>query len=159
MGWAVPKPWSDREPAGETKKPVSRQAVNRIKIEILTTDVSLVTNIGHQGHEPGSFHGISDRVLTDRGATRLASSHQPTMTINQFLEQLDIFVVNVHRARSLTVNIQRIFANGFDFELWFLTDEFFLKLWQAINPLTQIEIDTVAVSEFDRLSRGETDQC
>lgn len=97
----------------------------------------LVPNVRHQRHEAGSFDSVGYSVLADRGTTSFSSSDQAAMSIDQFLEQLDILIVDVHRAGTFAVNIQRILANRFDFDFWFLTFEFFLKLCQANNPLTQ----------------------
>jgi hypothetical protein len=118
-----------------------------LEIDRSRIDGPLIANIRQQGHEAGPLHCIRYDMLTDSRATRFASSHQPTMAIDKFLQQLDILIVNIGRTWSLAVNVKWILADGFDFELWFLTNEFFLELWQANNPLTQLFFDTVAAKE------------
>lgn len=105
---------------------------------------NLVPNKRHQRHKAGSFDGIGYGVLADCSTAGLTTGNQTTMSIDQFFEQLDVLIVNIHRSWTFAINVQWILANRFDFDLWFLTNEFFLKLCQANNPLTQNVIDTNA---------------
>jgi hypothetical protein len=101
---------------------------------MVNVDSRLVTCVGQQRHKARPFHRIGQRMLTDRRASRFAPSDEPTMSVDQFFEQLDIFIVDIHRSRTLAINVKRILADGFDFEFRFLSDEFFLEFWQGNNP-------------------------
>ena len=54
----------------------------------------------------------TDSVLTDRRTTGLASSHNLAMTIDQFLEQLQILIVDIHRSRSFAIDENRVLLLG-----------------------------------------------
>lgn len=51
-------------------------------------------------------------MLTDRGAASFASTDDSTVPIDQFLQQFNIFVVDIHRTRTFSINVQRVFPNG-----------------------------------------------
>jgi hypothetical protein len=122
--------------APQTKKPVTRQAVNQFSIGCRAS----IADIGQQRHKTSSLYSIRNSVLADCCATCFASGNQAAMTIHKFLKQFDILVINIHGPRSFAVDVQRILTNGFDFDLRFLSNEFFLKLCQANNPLHKTNV-------------------
>lgn len=94
-------------------------------------DQSLIAFEWQQCHEAGSFDCIGHSVLADRGATRFASPDNPAMTIDQFLKQLDVFVVDIHRARTLAIDVKWIFTNGSGFCFGLAPRRFFSEFSQG----------------------------
>lgn len=78
-------------------------------------------------------------MLTDRGATGLSPADDFAVTIHQLLEQLEVLVIDVHRARPLAINEQRI-----------LLDRFGLGLGLALGPIHR---PTIGITERHVLSR------
>jgi hypothetical protein len=104
---------------------IVRRSINSIG------DQSLIAFEWQQCHKAGSFDCIGNGVLADRRATRLASSNDPAMTIDQFLKQLDVFVVDIHRTRTLTIDVKWIFTNGSGFCFGLAPRRFFSEFSQG----------------------------
>lgn len=58
-------------------------------------------------------------MLTDRGATGFAAADDLTVTVGQVFQQINVFVINVGRTRTLAINKQRVLANSLCFDLRF----------------------------------------
>jgi hypothetical protein len=87
-----------------------------------------VAFVWHQSHEASSLDRRSDCVLADRSTASLATAHNLAMTVGQLLEQLNVFVINVSRTWTFTINEQRILTNRLCFQFRFTTSVFsFLK--------------------------------
>ena len=83
-----------------------------------TLFAKLIAYVWQQRHEASSFDRIGDGVLADRGATGLAAANDFSVTVNQFLEQFDVFVIDVHWARALAIDVQRILLDGACGRFW-----------------------------------------
>jgi hypothetical protein len=68
----------------------------------------LTADVRQQGHKASTFDGFGNSVLAGSITTRLAAPHDAAVTIDQFLEQLDILVVDVHWPWSYAINKNRI---------------------------------------------------
>jgi hypothetical protein len=67
-----------------------------------------VAHVRQQRHKPRSLDRASNRVLARRVAARLATAHYAAMPVGQLREQVEIFVINVHRPRRVALNVNRI---------------------------------------------------
>ncbi len=58
-------------------------------------------------------------MLANRRATGFSATDNPTVTVDQLLEQLNVFIIDVHWTRAFTVYVQRISAgcSSFRFNL------------------------------------------
>ena len=72
----------------------------------------LFARVWQQSHEPRSLDRQRHSVLAHSRATRLATTHYPTMTINQFAKQVDVLVVDIHWPWAFAFNEQRILLFG-----------------------------------------------
>ena len=75
----------------------------------LGKEVPLLTRIGHQCHETSPLDGRRDGMLTGGRTTRLAASYNPPVAIDQFLQQVHVLVIDVHRTRPLAIDVNRVF--------------------------------------------------
>ncbi len=94
----------------------------------LTGLSGLVTHEGQQGHETGSFNSFRYCSLTDGRATCFSASDDAAVSADQFLQEIDVLVINVHGARSFAVYVKRIFAYSSRLGLHFATRSF---LWSS----------------------------
>ncbi len=69
----------------------------------------LVADIGQQRHEARPLHGPRYGMLADGRATGLTAYHNPTVSIDQFLKEFDILVIDVHGTRAFAIDENRIF--------------------------------------------------
>ena len=67
-----------------------------------------VANVRHKRHKTSALHGGRNRVLAYGGTTGLTPTDNFSLTTRELLQELDVFVVDEHRARSLAVHRQRI---------------------------------------------------
>ena len=51
-------------------------------------------------------------MLAGRGAATLAATYNPTLPVDHFLQQFDVFVIDVHGSRSVTIDENRVFFLG-----------------------------------------------
>src|SRR6056297_373584 len=51
-------------------------------------------------------------MLAGCGTTALAAAYDATLAVNHLLEQLDVFVIDVHRPRAVAIDKDRIFLFG-----------------------------------------------
>lgn len=68
----------------------------------------LFANVRHQGHEACSLDRQSDGVLAGCRATRFSTTHNATMSVDQFLQEVNVFVVHIHGTWPLAIYVQRI---------------------------------------------------
>lgn len=98
---AVPY-WSRRPP----QLPVSESSSRGNKGDDLS--VKLLADVRHQGHEASSLDGLGDGVLAGGRATRLATSNDTAVAVDQLFQEVNILVVHVHGTRALAIYVQRI---------------------------------------------------
>lgn len=72
----------------------------------------LVAFVRQQSHKASTLDGFSDSMLTDRRATCLPTTENAAVTVNQFFQEVHVFVIDIHRTRTLAVYKQRVFSNG-----------------------------------------------
>ena len=73
---------------------------------------ALIAYEWQQGHEACSLDRVGHCVLTDRGAACLTTANNFSVTVDQLLQQFNVFVIDVHWARTLTINVQRVLRDG-----------------------------------------------
>ena len=90
-----------------------------------------VANERQQRHEACALDRVRYCVLADGCTACLAAADDATVAINQLLQQFDVLIIDVHRTRTLAVNEQRIFADGFCFGFCFATCRSFFERWHC----------------------------
>lgn len=87
------------------------------RTELLGTDggaiyrgTILLADKWHQSHESRSLDSRRYRMLADRRATALAAADDLTVAIDQFGQQFDVLVVDVHRTGTMTIDKNRVFS-------------------------------------------------
>lgn len=88
--------------------PITRREIVVCNVVALTTSQVLAANVWHQGHEAGSLDCFGHGVLAGCLATGLAAADDAAMTIGQLAEHIQIFVIDEHGPRSLTINADGI---------------------------------------------------
>lgn len=112
----------------------------------LTTLQFLAANVRHQGHEASTLDCFGHGVLAGCLATCLAPADDAAMAIGQLAEHIQIFVIDEHGPRSLTIDKDGIPLSNFlgDFSFlksgrsWgFHGETFLIGLWGSVdgNPL------------------------
>ncbi len=102
------------EQGAGSKKTKSRNALlpaPRSKLPALFAD------IGQQGHEASSLDRIGDGVLADGRAAALPPADDLALTVDELLQQFEILVIDVHRARTLALDEQGILLLAADLGL------------------------------------------
>ena len=74
----------------------------------LPTGTGSVANIGQKGHKPGALDRAGDGVLAGGVAAGLAAADDSAVPVRELREQVEIFVVDVHRARLVAVDEDRV---------------------------------------------------
>ena len=74
-----------------------------------------------QCHESGTLDRFSHSVLADRGATCFAPSDDTSVAIDQLFQQLNVFVIDEHRAWPFAINVQGVFPRCASFRFRFTT--------------------------------------
>lgn len=69
---------------------------------------SSVAYVGHESHEAGAFDGLGDGVLADCVAARLAAADDFAVAVGELRQQVDVFVVDVHRLGADAIDEDRI---------------------------------------------------
>ncbi len=69
----------------------------------------LLSNERQQCHEPSSLDGCGNCMLAGSGTTAFPTTHDPSLTIDHFLQEFDVLVIDVHGPRTLTIDENRIF--------------------------------------------------
>ena len=93
-------------PTAMLRKPTA-EAVRRS-----LTYTNLLTDVGEQGHESGSFNRSGDGVLAGSGATTLTAANDATLAIDHFAKQFDVLVIDIHRTWAMAIDEDRIFFAG-----------------------------------------------
>src|SRR5690606_12416284 len=62
----------------------------------------------HQGHEPRPLDRHGHGVLAGGGATAFAAADNFAVAVGQLLQELDVLVVDIQRARAFAVDENRI---------------------------------------------------
>ena len=79
----------------------------------------LAADVGHQAHEPSSLNGLRDRMLAGGVAAGLATTNNPTMTVGQLAQQVEILVVDEHGTGNDPIDRNRIFLDDLTAGSWF----------------------------------------
>ena len=74
-----------------------------------------------QRHESSALDRFGHRMLAYRSATGFSSTDDASVTIDQFLQELNVFVVDVRRPWSFTINIKWVFSSRPRFRFRFAT--------------------------------------
>ena len=67
----------------------------------------LLSNERQQCHEPSSLDGCGNCMLAGSGTTAFPTTHDPSLTIDHFLQEFDVFVIDVHGPRTPTIDENR----------------------------------------------------
>jgi hypothetical protein len=80
----------------------------------LHSDVApiLLADVWQQRHKPGSLDSRGDRVLAGGGTTALSTANNSALAIDHFLQQIQVFVIDIHRPWALPIDENRIFLTG-----------------------------------------------
>jgi hypothetical protein len=76
---------------------------------------SLFAGVWQQSHESRPFDCFGYGMLADCGTASFASTHDFSVTVHKLLQQVQILVVHVHRARTFATDKQGILTDGFGF--------------------------------------------
>jgi hypothetical protein len=69
----------------------------------------LFAYVRHQRHEPCSLDRSANRMLAGSGTASLTTTHDPTLSVNHFLQQFDVLVVHVHRTWTMAIDENGVF--------------------------------------------------
>ena len=64
----------------------------------------LFAHVRQQSHESCSLDGFGHGVLARRCTTGLPAAHNSTVSVDQFLKQIDVLVIHVHRTWTDAIN-------------------------------------------------------
>lgn len=76
-----------------------------------------VAHVRQQRHESSSFDRIRNGVLRNGRATGFPAADDAAVAVDQFLQQFNVLVINVHRTGTFAIDEQGILTNGFRFDL------------------------------------------
>lgn len=79
--------------------------------------MTLIANERQQSHKSGSLDRFGHGVLAGCRATGFATTNDSTVTADQFLQKLNVLVIDIHWAGSFAINKQGVLANGARFGL------------------------------------------
>ena len=124
-----------------TKKPPTKKArqVCRQAYVSYSQIQKLIAFKRKQRHESRSLDRLSNCVLRDCGTTCFPPTDNSTVTIDKLLQQLNIFVVDVHRTWPFAIDVQWIFPLRASFGFRFTTVRFSSHLCQLIGRLNIIQ--------------------
>ena len=92
-----------------------------------------------QRHESSTLDRLGNGMLRDCCATGFTTTDNSTVAINQFLKQLNVFVVDVHRTWPFAINVQWIFPRRASFCFRFTTVRFSSHLCQLTGRLNNVQ--------------------
>ena len=72
----------------------------------------LLADVGHQSHESGSLDRGGHRMLAGSSATTFSPANDPALAIDHLLQQLDVLVINVHRAWTMAIDEDWVLLPG-----------------------------------------------
>ena len=107
LEWCAHVGPSRRRRIGAEKKPTSLKRARTTQI-----NSTLVSRIRQQCHKSSTLNSLGHRMLTDGGTTGLATSDNAPVAIGKLFQQIYVFVVDIHRPRPFTVNVQGVFFLG-----------------------------------------------
>ena len=70
--------------------------------------VCSLANVGQKRHKPGSFNRQGHGVLANRHAAALTPADDLSVAVDQLFEQLDVLIIDEHRARSHAIDPNRV---------------------------------------------------
>jgi hypothetical protein len=69
----------------------------------------LFAHVRHQRHKTCSLDRGTDRMLAGSSTAGLSPTHDPTLSVNHFLQQFDVLVVHVHRSWPMAIDENGVF--------------------------------------------------
>ena len=72
----------------------------------------LFANVREQRHEAGPLDRSGNRVLTGGGAAALAAADDTPLSVDHFLQQFHVLVIDVHRTWSVPIDEDWVFLAG-----------------------------------------------
>ena len=106
----------------------------------------LLANVRQECHVPCSLDRLGDRMLTDGRAPCLATTNDFAMAIDQFLQQFNVLVVDIHWPRPRAIHVNRIFFRG----------PYLSRGSFAVSGSRSSECHTIPIEKFVSLKGGVT---
>ncbi len=75
---------------------------------------TLVSRVREQGHESGTLDCLGNGMLAGSLTTRFAAANNPTVTVGQLAQQVEILVVDVHRTRAYAIDTNGVLLGNFN---------------------------------------------
>ena len=72
----------------------------------------LVANEGQKSHKSSSLYSSRDRMLTYCRTAGFATNHNPSMSIDEFFQQINVFIVHIHWAWTFAIDKDGILFDG-----------------------------------------------
>ena len=75
-----------------------------MSLEVEKVVFDLFSIVWQQGHESSSFDGLSHSMLASCRTTCLTTTNDAAVTVNKFLQHIDVLVVYEHRTWTLAIH-------------------------------------------------------